>query len=275
MNKYPRISVLLPAFNAAPYIEEAVASILRQTLTDLELLVLDDGSTDATPQLLNRLAAADPRIRVITRANRGLVVTLNELIAAARAPYLARMDADDIALPTRLERQARFLDQYPGVACVGGAIEFINADATPVHTPRPVLDNSTIQREALAGRVAICHPACMLRAGIVRTIGGYREHTWPAEDLDLFLRLGECAELANLPDLVLRYRLHATSISASRAEHQRERIEAVCREAWARRARSTAYPSPQAPTLCEALRIPVIAANPTAAALVAAGNAAS
>lgn len=270
----PRISVILPAYNAAPYIEEAVTSILRQTVADFELLALDDGSTDATGPILESLALRDPRIRLTRRANRGLVATLNELIAQARAPYLARMDADDIALPDRFERQARFLDQYPRIACVGGAVEFIASDATRVHAPPPVLDNASIQREALAGRVAICHPACMLRAAAVRAVGGYREHTWPAEDLDLFLRLGEHAELANIPSLVLRYRLHATSISASRAQQQRERIDAVCREAWSRRGRVQPSPATAAST-CEALRIPVIAANPTAAALVAAGHAAS
>lgn len=270
MPQTPRISVLLPAYNAASYIEEAVESILRQSATSFELLILDDGSTDATGDLVARRAADDSRIRLIRRENRGLVATLNELIAAARAPYLARMDADDIALPLRLERQARFLDHYPNVACVGGAVEFINADAASVHAPRPVLDNATIQREALAGRVAICHPACMLRAGMVRHAGGYREHTWPAEDLDLFLRLGEIGELANIPDLVLRYRLHATSISASRAQQQRDRIEAVCKEAWSRRGTRPSLTSPDH-AACDALRIPVIAANPTAAALVAAG----
>lgn len=275
MNATPRISVLLPAFNAAPYIEEAITSLQRQSLSAFELLVLDDGSTDATGDIVARLAATDPRIRLIRRENRGLVATLNELIATARAPYLARMDADDIALPLRFEHQARFLDHYPHVACVGGAVEFMSADAVALHTPRPVRDNATIQRELLAGRVAICHPACMLRAGMVRHVGGYREHTWPAEDLDLFLRLGEFGELANIPDLVLRYRLHATSISASRAEQQRERIEAVCREAWARRGRGAAPIHAVSATTCEALRIPVIAANPTATALVVAGLAAS
>lgn len=265
--------MILPAFNAAPYIQEAVASILRQSLTDFELLILDDGSTDNTGLILESMAAGDRRIRLTRRDNRGLVATLNELIAQARAPYLARMDADDIAIEDRLERQSRYLDQYPRIACVGGAIEFINSDATSVHAPPTVLDNASIQREALAGRVAICHPACMLRAKVVRAIGGYRAHTWPAEDLDLFLRIGEVAELANLPHRVLRYRLHATSISASRAQQQRERIDAVCQEAWARRGSAQPPSKPEITSLCEALHIPVIAANPTAAALVAAGHA--
>ena len=115
-----RVSVLLPLYNGEAYIREAVESVLAQTRRDFELLILDDGSRDGSLAIVQEIARRDPRVRLISRENRGLTETLNELLAAARGEFVARMDADDVCLPDRFERQVAFLDAHPEVVCVGG-----------------------------------------------------------------------------------------------------------------------------------------------------------
>ena len=110
------------AYNAGRYVAEAVESILAQTYTDFEFLIIDDGSTDRTLKVLKQYAARDPRIHLVSRPNRGLVATLNEGLALARAEFIARMDADDIALPHRFERQIAYMREHPDIICVGSAV---------------------------------------------------------------------------------------------------------------------------------------------------------
>ena len=130
MHRVPRVSVVLPVFNAEPYVGEAVESILAQSLADFELIAIDDGSTDGSPGILTGFAARDSRVRVITRENRGLAATLNEGIGLATAAYCAIMNADDISLPERLAKQAAFLDAHPHVAAVGSQTRFFAAGAS-------------------------------------------------------------------------------------------------------------------------------------------------
>src|ERR1700722_2036753 len=118
----PRLSVLMPVFNGGRFLAAAVESILKQSLRDFELIAIDDGSTDQSASLLSQLAGSDDRIRVIRQANAGIVTALNRALELARGEYIARMDADDAALPSRLARQAAFLDGHPDVAVVGSAI---------------------------------------------------------------------------------------------------------------------------------------------------------
>ena len=118
MSTSPVISVLMPALNAEKYLTEAVQSVLLQSFTDFEFLICDDGSTDATARLLRNFAERDPRINYYSRPNRGFIFTLNELAAAARGEFFARMDADDASTPQRLENQLRFLENNPAVAAV-------------------------------------------------------------------------------------------------------------------------------------------------------------
>lgn len=274
MNPFmPLISVLLPAHNARPYIREAVESVLAQTLSDFELLVHDDGSTDGTPEVLRDLADADRRVRLTCGPNRGLVSTLNMLFARARGMYIARMDADDVCTPRRFAAQVERLESSPQTVCIGGAVVLMDASGKPVHHPTPVLGDEAVQLHAMAGRTPLCHPATMFRAGAMEQVGAYRSEMWPAEDLDLFLRLGEIGLLDNVPETVLHYRLHATSISASRAEQQRERMRAVCSAAALRRGRTINFDDgaslgPGDGADFTALSIPGVTANPTARALV-------
>jgi glycosyltransferase involved in cell wall biosynthesis len=207
----PAVSVLLPVYNAQRYLAEAVESVLAQTFADLELIVVDDGSTDRSGRILRRFEARDPRVRLVSRANRGLVASLNEMIGLARGEFLARMDADDVALPRRLEVQVAYLRDHPDVVAVGGAVHLIDEAGRLLGESNPEMDHDEIQEAALMGRCALKHPSVTMRREAVLAIGGYLEEMEQGEDLDLWLRLGEIGRMASLPDVVLKYRQHEQS----------------------------------------------------------------
>jgi glycosyltransferase involved in cell wall biosynthesis len=231
----PGISVLMPVYNAERYVGEAVKSILKQTYTDFEFIIINDGSTDRSLQILQHYAQQDNRIHLISRENCGLVKTLNEGLALAKSPLLARMDADDVAYPDRFILQKQFLDQNPNVVCLGGYFEIIDEAGRALTLLKVPLDDKTIQDLALKGHSAIVHPAAMLRLSAVTHAGGYREAFKAAEDLDLWLRLGEIGQLANIPSPVLHYRFLSSSVSGQNASLQKQSAKNACQEAWARR----------------------------------------
>lgn len=231
----PRISVLMPVYNGARYLPQALASILGQSFADFEFLILDDGSSDAGPLILARAARRDARIRLLSRPRRGLVASLNELLRQARGEWVARMDADDIALPERFALQAQYLEAHPEVVCVGGATMMIDAAGRYLTTLFPPTADAAIQAAALAGHTPINHPTAMIRRHVLAAAGGYDAAYYPAEDLELWLRLGECGALANLDVPVLKYRLHPDSISEQAAGRQLEAQRRACAAAWRRR----------------------------------------
>jgi glycosyltransferase involved in cell wall biosynthesis len=221
--------------NAERYVGEAVESILRQTFTDFEFLIIDDGSTDRSPEILGRYAARDRRIHLKSRPNTGYTVALNELVEGAVGEMLARMDADDVALPERLGRQVAFLREHPEVVCVGSAVQFIDADGKILRAGHPGMDHEEIQERTLAGDCALNHPSVMMRRAPVQAVGGYRPEFEPAEDLDLWLRLGEVGRLVNLSETLMQYRQHAASFSEQYQRLQLERSGAAVAAAHRRR----------------------------------------
>jgi glycosyltransferase involved in cell wall biosynthesis len=238
----PTVSVLMCVHNAQRYLEQAVTSILRQTFRDFELVVIDDGSTDGTRGILERLASADARMRVISRPNTGLARALNEGLAHCRGEFVARMDGDDVALPERFARQVAFLRGHPDVVVVGTRVLYVNPFDLPVSgdeatsTSDHPLDHDAIDAQLLAGRGgSIVHPAAMFRREAMLGIGGYREHYNNSEDLDLFLRLAETGRVANLPDVLLRYRRHLESVSHQKYENQWRLKRQIVEEAYRRR----------------------------------------
>jgi glycosyltransferase involved in cell wall biosynthesis len=235
MEPAPIVSVILPVFNGARYIRIAIESVLKQTFGNFELLVLDDGSTDGSLAIARSFVAKDRRIHVITRENRGLVSTLNELIVLARGEFVARLDADDVCLPDRLQRQTEFMLTHPEVVCLGGDVELIDDCGRFLAVQRMFEANEDIQREALRGNTPICHPSVLIRTSVLRQLGGYRQEYYLAEDLDLWLRMGELGILANLSGPVLRYRLHDASVSSMHPKQQQEVARRCCRDAWQRR----------------------------------------
>ncbi len=234
-NSPPLVSVLMAVYNSERYLAQAVESILNQTLHALEFVIIDDGSTDRSLAILQQYAAQDPRIRLTSRENRGIPQTRNELLEMARAELLAVMDSDDVALPERLEQQVAFLQAHPKVVCLGSAFELIDAQNRRI-TKLPVpLEDREIQAQILAGHAAIFQPCAMMRRQAVEQIGGYSLAMTQAEDLDLWLKLGEIGNLANLPEVLVKYRLHANSVSEQDCALQRQKALEACQQAWQRR----------------------------------------
>lgn len=235
MPSIPSVSVLMPVFNAEDYVETALLSILRQSFNDFECIIINDGSTDGSADILDRIACADSRVRLIHRSNQGLSHCLNQALSMARAPLLARMDADDESVPGRFNLQKAFLEAHPEVVAVSG--QWIRVDpvgrilSEDKYLP---ITHDTIVGELLKGFGVMPHPGVMMRADAVRRVGGYRVELEPAEDLDLWLRLAESGQLANLGEHILRYRLHSGSTSSARREEQRESARRAVVEAYTR-----------------------------------------
>jgi glycosyltransferase involved in cell wall biosynthesis len=216
----------MPVRDGERFVVEAIESVLAQTVSDLELVVVDDGSTDSTPSLL--AGVADPRVRVLTQAPGGLTASLNAGCAAAQAPVIARMDADDVALPDRLERQLGYLDAHPDVALLGGGIVLVDETGREFdREPAPAVPN-------LSERNELVHATVAMRTEAFRELGGYRLDQ--AEDYDLWLRLQERHRVAAIPEAVLRYRLHPGQFSVTKLE--RQALGALCVRAAARERRA-------------------------------------
>lgn len=232
----PRISVALSVYNGERFLPAAVESVLAQTFADFELLILDDGSRDSTPDLVMSYAARDSRIRPIIRENRGLVASLNQLLAEARAPLVARMDADDICAPERFAQQLAFLDAHPEVGVLGTWTEDIDetGGVHPVAAPDHPVTHEDFLVAVEQGLPLLCHPAVMYRRDIVLSVGGYHAAFRHCEDLDLWLRLATVTRIANLPERLLRYRHYEDQVSSRHATEQQIGA-AVARIAYAER----------------------------------------
>jgi glycosyltransferase involved in cell wall biosynthesis len=235
----PLVSVLLPVFNCEQFLAVAVRSILSQSFSNLELLLLDDGSTDRSRKIADKIAGTDDRVRVFSWTNRGIARSLNSGLDLARGSLIARMDADDIALPQRLERQVAFLEAHPEIIAVGTHALLVDPDGDPICPWFVRLENhEEIDRRLLSGDGggAIVHPTVMIRREHLNAVGGYHSNYELAEDLDLFLRLAERGRLANIPEVLLQYRQHLGSIGVTRRKQQRASARRALEDAWKRRA---------------------------------------
>lgn len=224
----PLISVILPVFNAEKYIRVAVNSILDQTLTDFELIIINDGSTDNTLIILRNFANRDNRIRIVTRANRGLVESLNEGIDLTRGKWIARMDADDIALPYRFERQLQWLVET-GADITGSWTQLFGT-----HDRRKVKHAQTdaaIKIEMLFGS-PFAHPTVMMRTVLAKQLR--YDKTWEkAEDYDLWERAARAGWImTNVPEVLLLYRQHKAQISSIANNIQKENTNKIRRRYW-------------------------------------------
>ncbi|HBX69809.1 MAG TPA: glycosyl transferase [Chloroflexi bacterium] len=209
----PAISVLLPCYNAATTLDEALDSLARQTLADFEVITVDDGSTDATGALLAAWAAADSRFRVLSCPHRGIIPALNAGLTACHAPYVARLDADDRTLPTRLEKQAAYLDAHPEIALVSCQVRgFPTSDMRRgfqiyLDWLNNLIADADIRREIFV-ESPLPHPSVAFRKAWVERLGGYQEHGWP-EDYDLWLRMYLTgAQFAKIPEVLVEWREH-------------------------------------------------------------------
>ena len=209
----PLISVVMPVRNGERFVAQATNSILSQTFGDFEFIVIDDGSTDATADILADYTRLDGRLRVHRCAQLGMVPALNLGCELARGTYLARMDADDVASPQRFAEQVAFLECHPRVAVLGAAILVVDERQGPLF-PVWYPTTNTMLRRSLADGSAFAHPVVMMRRTAFQSSGGYRASFDPhAADYDLWLRMSEYSEFANLPDILLHYRFHPGGVS--------------------------------------------------------------
>jgi glycosyltransferase involved in cell wall biosynthesis len=200
----PKISVLMPTFNNALFLPESIESILTQSIEDFELIIIDDGSDDSSADLLKGYAQKDRRIRVIrNEKNMGIVFSLNRGLKECRGEYIVRMDADDISLKNRLERQIEVMEADPGIAVLGGALSYIDASGNELGIIRRCTVN-----QSLIVQNPLLHPTVVIRKSYLTRYGfGYLEKYRYAEDYFLWLQFSRVGRLEAINDIVLKYRL--------------------------------------------------------------------
>lgn len=223
----PRVSVLLPVRDAAATLPEALGSLGAQTLEDHEVVAIDDGSGDGSGEILEAAARQDPRLRVRRRAARGLVASLNEALAAARAPLVARMDADDVAHPSRLELQAARLAADELTDVLGCRVRWLG-DASGASGMRAYVDwlNELVDHDAIVRDLFVesplAHPSLMMRTAALRGLGGYRDFDGP-EDYELWLRAHEAGlRFGKCPETLLDWRDGAARLTRTDPRYRAE-----------------------------------------------------
>jgi len=215
----PTVSVVMSVYNGQRFLSEAVQSILGQSFSDFEFVIVDDGSTDKSSEILAQYMRRDGRIRVHRQTNKGRALSLNIGMELSKGRYIARMDADDVALPNRLAEQVDFMERHPEVGLLSGSYERINSDGRLMDTVRLPLGDDEIRSMMLHSN-AMCHPAVMMKKEVAIACGGYRKVFSESEDYDLWLRMSERIQLANLEQPILRYRVHSKQASIVNLRHQ-------------------------------------------------------
>jgi len=214
----PEITVLMSVYNGEKYLREAIESILNQTYKNFEFLIINDGSADSSRDII--LSYNDPRIRLVdNEQNIGFTRSLNRGLKLARGRYIARMDADDISISTRLEKEVAFLNQNRNVGLVGTYYLMINEDGKVLHTIKCSIVSKDIKENILEGS-QFGHGSVLLRAECIRKVGPYRDEFKSAQDYDLWLRISEVYDVANIPEILYKWRLNFKSISIARKRQQ-------------------------------------------------------
>jgi glycosyltransferase involved in cell wall biosynthesis len=204
-NDPPRISVILPVYNGQDYLAQAIDSVLSQSFSDFELIIINDGSTDGSVAIIEKLT--DPRIRLFQQSNMGLAATLNRAISLAKGKYIARQDQDDVCFQSRFEEQINFLDANPDVGMVGTCAEiWVDNERTNRYLRHPV-DDASLKFGLLFDNHFV-HSSVMIRRSVFEKVGGYSEDKsrQPPEDYELWSRVMKSYKLANLPEVLMAYR---------------------------------------------------------------------
>jgi len=216
----PKVTVLMAVYNGEEHLREAIESILGQAFRDFEFLIIDDASTDSTREII--LSRADPRIRLLkNETNLGLTKSLNIGLKAATGEYVARMDADDVSLPERLERQAAYLDGNPGDALVGSLADVIGEDSQLISKPLGPAPNRGMIYVRLAFSNVMAHSSAMFRRSVVEKLGGYDESFPQSQDYDLWYRVSRSCGVRILNLVLLKWRTTPSAISEKSGESQR------------------------------------------------------
>ena len=237
MNSVSMVSVITPAYNAEKYIAESIESILNQTFGDFELIIIDDCSTDKTYDIISEYAKKDSRIIALkNEKNLGIAGNRNKGISLARGKYVVWQDADDISVPTRIEKQFDFMESHPEVGIVGGFLEFFE-DKKGMTGIRKYSDDDKELRKNIFRFSPVAQPSAMIRKNILDEVGEYDLRYPPAEDIDMSFRIGEKSKFFNIQEVLLRYREHPTSATFTRLK----KIERSTLEIRKKFANSSAY----------------------------------
>lgn len=239
MSDKPTVSIVIGAYNAQRFLAQTLDTLLAQTFRDFELIVADDGSIDRTPEILAEYAKRDSRVRSVRIPHGGIVDAANAGLEAARCELIARADADDLYMPDRLEKQVKYLAEHPECVAVGARMMIVEPYGSPIRESDHKLTHEEIEADLLKGfGWAMPQPVTMLRKSVAMKVGAYR-HDYPwSEDLDLFLRMAEAGRLANMPDILCKYRNHPGSTNWNKYKIQLANKPKMIKEAYERRGRT-------------------------------------
>src|SRR5882672_8268442 len=216
----PELTVVMSVFNGDKFLPAALDSIMAQSMQDFELVVVNDGSTDGSAEILEEYARRSGRIQVVHEGHAGTSAAVNRGCDLVKTPYIARMDADDVSLPDRLARQLRFLRGRPQVALLGGGAEFINESGEVLFRVDVPTRHDEITA-VLPERNVFVHSAVVMRRDAHLAVGGYRRaFSGLTEDYDLWLRIAERYEVANLAEVIVRYRVHRRQVATMKLQEQ-------------------------------------------------------
>jgi len=220
-SKEIRVSVVMSVYNCANYLVEAIESILAQDYDNFEFIIVDDGSTDGSKNILSNYSN-NSRILLKHQENKGLTPSLNLAIAEARGEYIARMDADDVSLPQRLGKEVRFLDLHREISLVSCWAKVINEKGSEIGAHHPATTHEAIKKKSFfSGQ--LCHPAVVFRKEIFKKLGGYNEKYKYAQDYELWLRFFKHGyKAANIPEYLLMWRDTKSGIGRDKFKIQRD-----------------------------------------------------
>lgn len=224
MEKEPRISVIMSVYNSQDYLEIAIDSILSQTYTDFEFIIVNDGSTDNSSLILENFARIDSRIRIINKENEGLTKALNIAIQTSRGEFIARFDSDDISISSRLEKQVDFLEKHPKYDMIASSAYFIDKYGNIYNRTIPVISSKLLNKQ-LRYINPIIHPSVMLRRSVLERVGLYNENIKQyCEDYNLWLRISEFGKIKVLFEPLIMFRMHSFNMSNlnNLSKHRRE-----------------------------------------------------
>jgi glycosyltransferase involved in cell wall biosynthesis len=215
LNEMPLVTVLMSCYNAAKWLDESIPSILQQTYSNFEFLIIDDGSEDTTYDVLEIFAKKDHRIKIFKKSNTGLADSLNVGLYQARGKWIARMDADDISELNRLEKQVAYAQNHTGVVYVGSDLRLIDSDGNFSTSYQYPINHNSLLNNLLISKPFPPHSSAFYLCALARNLGGYRRKILRAEDWDLWLRLSEKGLLSSIPEPLVRIRKHPDQISLS------------------------------------------------------------